>query len=404
MILKMKILVVNCGSSSLKYQLIDMDGEKLLAKGNFERIGEQEAFVTHKVNGEKYVIKSPVMNHEEAIKIVLEQLVHKDYGVIKDLSEISAVGHRLVHGGEIFSHSVVIDEDVIEKYSSCSSLAPLHNPATISGIRACQKAMPGVPMVGVFDTAFHQTMPKQNYLYPIPYEYYEKYGIRKYGFHGTSHQYVSKRAAELIGKPIEELKIVTCHLGQGASICAIDGGKSIDTSMGLSPLGGIAMVTRSGDLDPSVVTEIMERENLSAKEVNTILNKKSGLFGMTGLNPDFREIELASYEDDQPKAQVAIELFTQTIAQFVAKYAVSLKGIDAIVFTGGIGENQINIRKKICEDLEWMGVKLDLEKNKARSEEVKISTEDAKVLTYVIPTDEEMVIARDTKTLVENLK
>jgi acetate kinase len=381
-----------------------MDGEKLLAKGNFERIGEQEAFVTHKVNGEKYVIKSPVMNHEEAIKIVLEQLVHKDYGVIKDLSEISAVGHRLVHGGEIFSHSVVIDEDVIEKYSSCSSLAPLHNPATISGIRACQKAMPGVPMVGVFDTAFHQTMPKQNYLYPIPYEYYEKYGIRKYGFHGTSHQYVSKRAAELIGKPIEELKIVTCHLGQGASICAIDGGKSIDTSMGLSPLGGIAMVTRSGDLDPSVVTEIMERENLSAKEVNTILNKKSGLFGMTGLNPDFREIELASYEDDQPKAQVAIELFTQTIAQFVAKYAVSLKGIDAIVFTGGIGENQINIRKKICEDLEWMGVKLDLEKNKARSEEVKISTEDAKVLTYVIPTDEEMVIARDTKTLVENLK
>jgi acetate kinase len=400
----MKILVVNCGSSSLKYQLIDMNGEKLLAKGNFERIGEQEAFVTHKVNGEKYVIKSPVMNHEEAIKIVLEQLVHKDYGVIKDLSEISAVGHRLVHGGEIFSHSVVIDEDVIEKYSSCSSLAPLHNPATISGIRACQKAMPGVPMVGVFDTAFHQTMPKQNYLYPIPYEYYEKYGIRKYGFHGTSHQYVSKRAAELIGKPIEELKIVTCHLGQGASICAIDGGKSIDTSMGLSPLGGIAMVTRSGDLDPSVVTEIMERENLSAKEVNTILNKKSGLYGMTGLNPDFREIELASYADDKPKAQVAIELFTQTIAQFVAKYAVSLKGIDAIVFTGGIGENQINIRKKICEDLEWMGVKLDLEKNNVRSEEVKISTEDSKVLTYVIPTDEEMVIARDTKTLVENLK
>jgi acetate kinase len=400
----MKILVVNCGSSSLKYQLIDMNGEKLLAKGNFERIGEKEAFVTHKVNGEKYVIKSPVMNHEEAIKIVLEQLVHKDYGVIKDLSEISAVGHRLVHGGEIFSHSVVIDEDVIEKYSSCSSLAPLHNPATISGIRACQKAMPGVPMVGVFDTAFHQTMPKQNYLYPIPYEYYEKYGIRKYGFHGTSHQYVSKRAAELIGKPIEKLKIVTCHLGQGASICAIDGGKSIDTSMGLSPLGGIAMVTRSGDLDPSVVTEIMERENLSAKEVNTILNKKSGLYGMTGLNPDFREIELASYEDDKPKAQVAIELFTQTIAQFVAKYAVSLKGIDAIVFTGGIGENQINIRKKICEDLEWMGVKLDLEKNNVRSEEVKISTEDSKVLTYVIPTDEEMVIARDTKTLVENLK
>ena len=399
----MKILVVNCGSSSLKYQLIDMENETLLAKGNFERIGEKEAFVTHKVNGEKYVVKSPVMDHEEALKIVLEQLVHNDYGVIKDLSEISAVGHRLVHGGEIFDKSVFIDEDVIAKYETCSSLAPLHNPATILGIRACQKAMPGVPMAGVFDTAFHQTMPKENYLYPIPYEYYEKYGIRKYGFHGTSHQYVSKKCAEIIGKPIEDLKIVTCHLGQGASICAIDGGKSVDTSMGLSPLGGIAMVTRSGDLDPSVVTEIMDRENLTAKEVNTILNKKSGLYGITGLNPDFREIELASYENDKPKAKVAIELFTKTIAQFVAKYAVSLKGIDAIVFTGGIGENQINIRKKICENLEWMGLKLDLEKNNVRSVETKISTEDSKVDAYIIPTDEEMVIARDTKALVEAL-
>lgn len=399
----MKILVVNCGSSSLKYQLIDMDGEKLLAKGNFERIGEQEAFVTHKVNGEKYVIKAPVMNHQDALKIVLEQLVHKDYGVIKDLSEIDAVGHRVVHGGELFNESVKIDEEVIEKIDACSSLAPLHNPAGILGIRACQSAMPGKPMVAVFDTAFHQTMPKENYLYPIPYEYYQKYRIRKYGFHGTSHQYVSKRCAEIIGKPIEELKIVTCHLGQGASICAIDGGKSIDTSMGLSPLGGIAMVTRSGDLDPSVVTEIMERDNLTAKEVNTLLNKKSGLYGITGLNPDFREIELASYENDKPKAKVAIELFTKTIAQFVAKYAVSLKGIDAIVFTGGIGENQINIRKKICENLEWMGLEIDLDKNNVRSEETKISTNDSKVLAYVIPTDEEMVIARDTKRIVESL-
>lgn len=397
----MKVLVVNCGSSSLKYQLIDMDNEKLLAKGNFERIGEQQSFVTHKVNGEKYRIETPVMNHEEAMPIVLEQLVHKDYGVIKDLSEISAIGHRLVHGGEIFSHSVEITEDVIEKYSTCSSLAPLHNPATILGIRACQKAMPGVPMVGVFDTAFHQTMPKQNYIYPIPYELYEKYGIRKYGFHGTSHQYVSKRVAEVMGKDIKDLKIVTCHLGQGASICAIDGGKSIDTSMGLSPLGGIAMVTRSGDLDPSVVTEIMERENLSAKEVNSLLNKKSGLYGITGLDPDFREIELASYESDKPKAQVAIELFTQTIAQFVAKYAVSLKGLDVIVFTGGIGENQINIRKKICEDLAWMGVDIDLEANNSRGEEIKISSDASKYDVYVIPTDEEMVIARDTKAIVE---
>ncbi len=399
----MKILVVNCGSSSLKYQLIDMDDEKVLAKGNFERIGEKEAFVTHKVNGEKYVIKSPVMNHEEALKIVLEQLAHKDYAVIKDISEIDAVGHRMVHGGELFDKSVKIDEDVIKKIESCSSLAPLHNPAAILGIRACQVAMPGVPMVVTFDTAFHQTMPKENYIYPIPYEYYEKYRIRKYGFHGTSHQYVSRRVAELIGKPLENLKIVTCHLGQGASICAIDGGKSIDTSMGLSPLGGIAMVTRSGDLDPSVVTEIMERENLSPKEMNTILNKKSGLYGITGLDPDFREIELASYEDDKPKAKIAIELFTKTIAQFVAKYAVSLKGIDVVVFTGGIGENQINIRKKICENLEWMGLKIDLEKNNVRSVETKISTEDSKILTYIIPTDEEMVIARDTKAIVETL-
>ena len=396
----MKILVVNCGSSSLKYQLIDMKGEKLLAKGNFERIGEKESFVTHKVNGEKYVINTYVKNHEEALKVVLEQLVHKDYGVIKNLSEISAVGHRLVHGGEIFDSSVLITEDVIKKYETCSSLAPLHNPATILGIRACQKEMPNVPMVGVFDTAFHQTMPKENYLYPIPYEYYEKYGIRKYGFHGTSHSYVSKRVAEIIGKPIENLKIVTCHLGQGASICAIDGGKSVNTSMGLSPLGGIPMVTRSGDLDPSVVTEIMERENLSAKEVNGLLNKKSGLYGITGLNPDFREIENASYETDKPKAKVAIELFTKTIAEFIAKYGVSLKGIDVIVFTGGIGENQINIRKKICENLEWLGVKIDVEKNNVRSIETKITADDSKIAAYVVPTDEEMVIARDTKALV----
>ena len=382
-----------------------MNGEKLLAKGVFERIGERdEAFITHKVNGEKYVMKSPAMNHEEALPVVLEQLVHPEYGVIKDLSEVSAVGHRIVHGGEKFSSSVLIDEEVIKEIENLIPLAPLHNPAAILGIRACQKVMPGVPMTGVFDTAFHQTMPEENYLYPIPYEYYEKYGIRKYGFHGTSHQYVSKRAAELTQKPIEDLKIVTCHLGQGASICAIDGGKSIDTSMGLSPLGGIAMVTRSGDLDPSVVTEIMDRENLSAKEVNSVLNKKSGLYGITGLNPDFREIELASYEENQPKAQVAIELFTKTIAQFVAKYAVSLKGIDAIVFTGGIGENQINIRKKICENLEWMGLKIDLEKNNVRSVETKISIKDSKVLAYIVPTDEEMVIARDTKNLVaENM-
>ena len=399
----MKVLVVNCGSSSLKYQLIDMSNETVLAKGNFERIGEQEAFVTHKVGGEKYVIKSPVMDHEQALKIVLEQLVHNDYGVIKDLSEISAVGHRIVHGGEKFDKSVLITDEVIKDIEDLVPLAPLHNPAHLLGINACKKAMPGVPMVATFDTAFHQTMPKENYLYPVPYEFYEKYGIRKYGFHGTSHQYVSKRVAEVIGKPIEDLKIVTCHLGQGASICAIKAGKSINTSMGLSPLGGIAMVTRSGDLDPSVVTEIMEREKLSPKEANSLLNKKSGLYGLTGLNPDFREIELASYEADKPKATTAIEIFTKTIAEFVAKYAFSLKGLDVLVFTGGIGENQINIRKKICENLEWMGLKLDLAKNEVRSEETKVSAEDSKILAYIIPTDEEMVIARDTKAIVESL-
>ena len=399
----MKILVVNCGSSSLKYQLIDMDGEKLVAKGNFERIGEQEAFVTHKVGEEKYVTKKPTMNHEEALNIVLGELTNPEYGVIKDLTEINAVGHRIVAGGELFDKSVLVTEEVVEKIESLIPLAPLHNPAAVKGIRACMHAMPGVPMVVTFDTAFHQTMPKENYLFPVPYEMYEKYGIRRYGAHGTSHQFVSKLCAEMYGKPIEDLKIVTCHIGQGASICAIDGGKSVNTSMGLSPLGGIAMVTRSGDLDPSVVLEIMKRENLTPDEATSLLNKKSGLYGITGLNPDFREIELASYEADQPKAQVAIEIFTKTIAEFVAKYAVSLKGLDAIVFTGGIGENQINIRKKICEDLEWMGVKIDLDKNNVRSEQVEISSEDAKIRTFIIPTNEELVIARDTKSIVENL-
>ncbi len=398
----MKILVINCGSSSLKYQLIDMSDEHVMAKGNYERIGEQEAFLTHKVNGNATVIKKAAMDHTEALETVLAQFTNPEYKVIDSLEEIDAVGHRIVHGGEIFDKSVMIDEDVIEKIDECSALAPLHNPAAILGIRACQKEMPGVPMAAVFDTAFHQTMPKENYIYPIPYEFYEKYRIRKYGAHGTSHQYVSKLAAKLENKPIEDLKIVTCHLGQGASITAVDGGKSIDTSMGLSPLGGIPMVTRSGDLDPSVVTDIMEKENLSAKEVNTLLNKKSGLYGITGLDPDFRQIELASYEEDKPKAHIAIELFTKSISQFIAKYAVSMKGLDVVVFTGGIGENQINIRKKICKNLEFMGLIIDEEKNDVRGEEILITKPESKIRAYIIPTNEELVIARDTKALVEN--
>lgn len=397
----MKILVVNCGSSSLKYQLINMEDERVLAKGNFERIGEKEAFLTHKVNGNAYVIKKAVTNHTEALELILEQFINPEYKVIDSLKEIDAVGHRIVHGGEIFNKSVLIDEDVISKIEECASLAPLHNPAAILGIRACQKEMPGVPMSAVFDTAFHQTMPVENYIYPIPYEFYEKYRIRKYGAHGTSHQYVSKIAAELEGKKIENLKIVTCHLGQGASITAIDGGKSIDTSMGLSPLGGIPMVTRSGDLDPSVVTDIMERENLTAKEVNTLLNKKSGLYGITGLNPDFREIELASYDEDKPKARIAIDLFTKTIAQFIAKYAVSMGGIDIVVFTGGIGENQINIRKKICNYLTFMGLIIDDDANNVRGKETLITKPESKIKAYIIPTNEELVIARDTKNLIK---
>ena len=397
----MKILVINCGSSSLKYQLINMEDESVLAKGNFERIGEQEAFLTHKVNGNATVIKKPVMNHTEALEVILDQFINPEYKVIESLKEIDAVGHRIVHGGELFNKSVLIDEDVIAKIDQCSALAPLHNPAAILGIRACQKAMPGVPMSAVFDTAFHQTMPAENYIYPIPYEFYEKYRIRKYGAHGTSHQFVANLAAKLENKPIEDLKIVTCHLGQGASITAVDGGKSIDTSMGLSPLGGIPMVTRSGDLDPSVVTDIMEKENLSAKEVNTLLNKKSGLYGITGLDPDFRQIELASYEPDKPKAHIAIELFTKSIAQFIAKYAVSMKGIDVVVFTGGIGENQINIRKKICKNLEFMGLLIDEDKNNGRGEEVLITKPESKIKAYIIPTNEELVIARDTKNLIK---
>lgn len=396
----MKILVVNCGSSSLKYQLIDMTNEEVIAKGNFERIGEKEAFLTHKIGNEKYVTNEGVENHEQALKIILNQLLHDDYGVIKSLDEIDAIGHRIVHGGEIFDKSVLITDKVIEQIDECATLAPLHNPAAILGINACKKAMAGKPMVAVFDTAFHQTMPKENYIYPIPEEYYTKLRVRKYGAHGTSHQFVSKIAAQKMNKPIEETKIVTCHLGQGASICAVNGGKSVDTSMGLSPLGGIAMVTRSGDLDPSVVTYIMEKENIAPGEMNSILNKKSGLYGITGLNPDFREIEEASV-NGQEKAVVAIELFTTTIAQFVAKYAVVLKGIDAIVFTGGIGENQVNIRRKICEKLAFMGLKIDTEVNQKRGEEIEISTADSAIKAYVIPTNEELVIARDTMNLVK---
>ena len=395
----MKILVLNCGSSSLKYQLINMESEEVLASGKYERIGEDEAFITHKANGQKIEIKHPAKTHEEAIDFTLKQLINPEYKVIDSLDEITAIGHRLVHGGEKINQSVVITDEVVKVLKECIDLAPLHNPAGIIGIEACKKVMPNKPMVGVFDTAFHQTMPKERYIYPIPYEYYEKYGIRKYGFHGTSHMYVSHRLAEIVKKDIKNLKIVTCHLGQGSSICAVDGGKSVDTSMGLTPLAGIPMVTRSGDLDPSVVTFIMKKENLTADEVENILNKKSGVQGVSGLAPDFREIESASYGENE-RANIAIEKFKYEIASYIAKYAVAMNGIDYIIFTGGVGENQINIRKGICEKLEFMGVKVDVEANDMRGEEKEISTPDSKIKVYVVPTNEELMIAKEAERLI----
>ena len=394
----MKILVLNCGSSSLKYQLLDMERHELLAKGNFERIGEKESFLTHKVGKEKTVIATPVYSHDEALKVIISELLNPKYNTISSLSEINGVGHRIVHGGEIFKCSTLIDSQVIENIEKCAVFAPLHNPAAVQGIKACLELMPGVPMVAVFDTAFHQTMPKESYMYPIPYEYYEKYGIRKYGAHGTSHKYVAGKAAELIGGNIEELKIVTCHLGQGASITAVQGGNSVDTSMGLTPLGGIPMVTRSGDLDPSVVTYIMDKENISAKDMESILNKKSGLAAVSFLSPDFRYIEEMSKEKE--RAALAIDIFTEKVAEYVARYASKMCGVDVVVFTGGIGENQISVREKICNHLKFMGLEIDENKNDVKGETVKISTEASKVSVYVIPTDEEMMIAIDTLNLI----
>ena len=396
----MKILVLNCGSSSLKYQLIDMETEDVLASGKYERIGEKEAFITHKALGKKVTIEKPAYDHKEAIEFTLEQFTNPEYKVIESLDEINAIGHRVVHGGEIFKKSAVIDDNVIEDIKKCGEFAPLHNPAAVLGMEACKKVMPGKPMVAVFDTTFHQSMPKEKYIYPIPYEYYKKYGVRKYGAHGTSHMYVSRRLAEIENKNVEDLKIVSCHLGQGASICAIKDGKSLDTSMGLTPLGGIPMVTRSGDLDPSVLTYLMKKENLSAQEMEDLLNKKSGLTGISGLAPDFRVIEEESNKDNE-LARIAIEEFNYSIASYITKYAMAMGGLDYIIFTGGIGENQINIRKGICEKLEFMGVKLDLDENNVRGEEKIISTKDSSAVIYLIPTNEELMIAKETEELVK---
>ncbi|AFQ45589.1 MULTISPECIES: acetate/propionate family kinase [Desulfosporosinus] len=397
----MKILVINCGSSSLKYQVIDMATKNAIGKGLVERIGLPGSVLTHRTgSGDKEVITAEITNHTVAIKLVLEALVSPLYGVIKDLKEICGIGHRVVHGGEKFSKSVVIDEGVMKALKECVELAPLHNPPNIAGIMACQKMMPGVPQVAVFDTAFHQTMRPNSYIYGLPYDYYKKYGIRKYGFHGTSHKYVSQRAAVLLQKPLSDLKLISCHLGNGASICAIRGGKSIETSMGFTPLDGLMMGTRSGALDPAIVTYIMCRENFTVDQMNDFLNTKCGALGVSGVSSDFRDIEVAAGQGHE-RARLALDIFEHDVRQFIGAYAAVLGGVDAIIFTAGVGENSGPMREAICKNLDYIGVDLDAEKNKVRSEEVDVSKPNARCRTLVIPTNEELMIALETHDLIQ---
>ena len=397
----MNILVINCGSSSLKFQLIDMTTEAVQAKGLCERIGiDGSRIVYTPAGGEKMTIESPMPTHTEAIKLVLDCLTNAEYGVIKSLKEINAVGHRVVHGGEKFASSTIITDEVIKVIEECNELAPLHNPANLIGINVCRELMPGVPMVGVFDTAFHQTMPKKAYLYGLPIKAYTDYKIRRYGFHGTSHRFVSKRVAVFLGKPVEDLKTIVCHLGNGASICAVDGGKSVDTSMGFTPLAGLVMGTRSGDIDPAILEYYANKEGLTLSEVTTVLNKKSGMEGLTGGKSDFRDLE-EGYEAGDQACIDAIEVFCYNVARFVGAYAASLNGVDVIAFTAGIGENSGFVRGKICEYLGYLGITIDAEQNSKRGEDIIISTPDSKVTVCVIPTNEELMIARDTKALVE---
>lgn len=398
----MKILVINCGSSSLKYQLINMENEACIAQGLVERIGNEGSILTQKVEGrEKYIVKRNLRDHKDAIQLVLETLVDKINGVIANVKEISSVGHRVVHGGEHYNSSVLIDEKVMQALEECSKLAPLHNPPNIIGINACKALMPNTPMVAVFDTAFHQTMPKHAYIYPLPYELYENNKIRKYGFHGTSHKYVSQVATKMLHKDIKDLKIISCHLGNGASIAAIKEGKSIDTSMGFTPLAGLAMGTRTGDIDPAIITYLIEELNLSPNEVTSIINKKSGVLGISGVSSDFRDIWAAAKTNE--KAQLALDVFHYKIRTFICAYAGALGGVDCIIFTAGIGENSADSRQASCEGLEFLGVKIDKEKNKVFGKVADISAEDSKVKVLVIPTNEELMIARDTKEIVDSI-
>lgn len=397
----MKVLVINCGSSSLKYQLIDMETENSLAQGLVERIGIEGSVLTQKVEGkDKYIVKTPMKNHKEAIEIVLKALVDDEHGVIKSMDEITAVGHRVVHGGEKYASSVLITEEVKKSIEECYKLAPLHNPPNMIGIEACEELMPNTPMVAVFDTAFHQTMPKEAFLYALPYELYSENGIRKYGFHGTSHMYVSNKVAEVMGKDIKDLKIVTCHLGNGASLCAVKNGVSIDTTMGFTPLDGIVMGTRSGSIDPAIVLYLINELKYSAEDVNTLLNKKSGVLGISGVSSDFRDIEDAAAKGDE-RAILALDIYHYRIRTQIGAYAAAMGGVDAIVFTAGVGENGPETREACLEGLEFLGVNVDKEKNNVRGKVREISTEDSTVKAFVIPTNEELVIARDTKNLVK---
>lgn len=397
----MKVLVINCGSSSLKYQLIDSQSEEVLAKGLCERIGIEGSSVTHqKAGGGKKTEETAMKDHTDAVKVVIGKLTDAEDGVIASLAEIDAVGHRIVHGGEHFKGSVVIDEDVMKAIEECNDLAPLHNPANLIGIRSCQSVMPGVPMAAVFDTAFHQTMPGKAYLYGLPYEYYEKYKVRRYGFHGTSHDFVSKRAAEILGKDRSELKIIVCHLGNGASVSAVKNGESVDTSMGLTPLEGLMMGTRSGDLDPAIIGFIAEKENKTAAEVIDICNKKSGVLGLSGISSDFRDLVGAAAEGND-HAQTTLEAYAYRVGKYIGAYAAAMNGVDVIVFTAGIGENNAQVRGLISRYTGFLGCSIDLEKNaEAVGVEKIISTPDSKVTAMVVPTDEELAIARETVRLV----
>lgn len=395
----MKILVINCGSSSLKYQLIDSESENVLAKGICERI-KLDGMLTHqKTGGEKLTVQADMPDHSAAVKLVLDMLTDGEQGAIASLDEIDAIGHRVVHGGEEFAKSAVITDEVLAAIEECNDLAPLHNPANLIGIRACMELMPGVPQVAVFDTAFHQTMPDYAYIYGIPYEYYEKYKIRRYGFHGTSHSFVSKRTAELLGRLLDETKIIVCHLGGGASICAVEGGKSVDTTMGLTPLEGITMGTRSGNIDPAIIEYIATKENKSIAEIMSMLNKSSGVYGISGISSDFRDLNKGIAEGNK-RCDIAMKVFCYQAAKFIGGYAAAMNGVDAIAFTAGVGENDPVVRKLICDRLSFLGISIDDEANSIRGEEVRISTDTSAVKVFVVPTNEELAIARETASLI----